>query len=122
MSPTPTLKRNLPVPDRRSNPRFRMSVRATYSLGRHRGRGVIRNVSSGGFFIQIDQILPVGKPIQLLFDWPAKLGHGATLQLAVKGKVLRSTADGTAIELLSYETRVPVNPALSSSPAGPVNE
>ena len=122
MSPTPTLKRKLSTLDRRSNPRFPMSVRATYVVGRHRGNGVIRNVSSGGFFVRIDRILPVGRPIRLLLDWPAKLGHGHTLQLAVKGRVLRSTGEGTAIELLSYETRVPANPASSLNPTGPVNE
>lgn len=122
MSPTPTLRRRLSTPERRSNPRFPMSVTATYVIGRHRGNGVIRNVSSGGFFIRTDRILPVGRPIRLLFDWPAKLDHGHTLQLAVKGKVLRSTGDGTAIGLLSYQTRVPAHPAASSSPAGAVNE
>jgi hypothetical protein len=121
MSPTPTLKRNLTIPDRRSNPRFPVSVRAAYAIGRHHGAGVIRNVSSGGFFMRMDRILPIGRPIRLLLDWPAKLEHAVPLQLAVKGRILRSTVDGTAIELLSYETRLPASPASSPSPAGPVN-
>jgi PilZ domain-containing protein len=122
MSPTPTLKRNLSVPDRRSSPRFPVSVPTAYATGRHRGQGVIRNVSSGGFFIRMDRVLTAGRPIRLLFDWPTRLEHGLTLQLAVKGKVLRSTRDGTAVELLSYETRLPAGPASSPSAAGPVNE
>ena len=121
MSPTPTLKRNLPTPDRRSNPRFPVSVPAAYAIGRYRGNGVIRNVSSRGFFLGTDRILPVGRPIRLLLDWPAKLDHGLTLQLAVKGKVLRSTAEGTAVELLGYESRLPATPASTPSSAGPVN-
>lgn len=121
MSPTPTLRRNLTTPDRRSNPRFPVCVPAAYAIGRYHGNGVIRNVCSRGFFLRTDRILPVGRPIRLILDWPAKLEHGLTLQLAVKGKILRSTAEGTAIELLAYESRLPATPASSPSPAGPVN-
>jgi hypothetical protein len=105
MSPTPTLQRTLATRDRRCNLRFRISTSAEYTIGRLHGKGVIRNISGGGIFIQVGRTLPVGRLLELLIDWPAKLDGKLRLQLSVKGKVLRSTADGTAVEVLGYECR-----------------
>ena len=66
---------------------------------------MIRNISGRGVFIQIGRTLPIGKPLELLIDWPAKFDGKLRLRLSVSGKVIRSTADGTAVEVLGYECR-----------------
>ena len=105
MSPTPTLQRTLATRDRRCNLRFRISTPAEYTIGRLHGKGMIRNISGEGVFIQIGRTLPIGKRLELLIDWPAKLDGKLRLRLSVSGKVIRSTADGTAVEVLGYECR-----------------
>ena len=121
MSPTPSLRRTLATFDRRCNLRFRISTQAEYTVGRLHGKGVIRNISGGGVFIQIDRTLPIGRPLELLIDWPAKLDGKLRLRLSVKGKVLRSTADGTAVEVLGYECRFASSLKKSNPPAGPLH-
>ena len=121
MSPTPNLQRTLATRDRRCNPRFRISTPAEYTIGRLHGKGVIRNISGGGVFIQVGRTLPIGKPLELLIDWPAKLDGKSRLQLSVKGKVLRSTADGTAVEVLGYECRFDSSRKRSDPSAGSLN-
>jgi hypothetical protein len=70
------------------------------------GEGVTYNVSSGGVFMKTEQVLPIGTRIQLLIDWPAKFDKRLSLRLAVKGRVLRSTAEGVAVKVFWYEFRV----------------
>ena len=65
-----------------------------------------RNISSGGIFLKAEQPLPVGKPIKLLINWPARLDRGLRLQLAAEGTVLRSTKEGTAVKLLAHDYRL----------------
>jgi hypothetical protein len=119
MSPTPTLQRTLATRDRRHNPRFRISTEIEYILGQLHGKGVIRNISGGGLFIEIGRTLPVGKPLELLIDWPAKL-EGHRLRLSVKGKVLRSAAHGTAVGVLGFECQFD-STRKKSTPSGPLN-
>lgn len=121
MSPTPTLQRTLATRDRRCNPRFRISIQTEYTVGRLQGEGVVRNISGGGMFLQIDRALPVGEPLSLLIDWPAKLNGKLRLRLSVKGKVLRSSVDGTAVEVLGYEFRFDSSRKRSDPPAEPLN-
>jgi hypothetical protein len=121
MSPTPTLQRTLATRDRRCNPRFLISTQVEYTVGRLHGKGVIRNISGRGVFMQIGRTLPVGRPLELLIDWPTKLDGNLRLQLSVKGKVLRSTADGTAVGVLGFECRFDSSRRKSDPPVGPLN-
>jgi hypothetical protein len=90
MFPTPTLQRILAASDRRCNPRFPISSQVEYTVGRLHEKGVIRNISNGGVFIQIGRTLPEGRPLELLIDWPAKLDGKHRLRLSAKDRVLRS--------------------------------
>jgi hypothetical protein len=56
--------------------------------------------------MKTDHALPIGRWIQLLIDWPTKLDKSVALWITVKGKILRSTAEGTAVKFLEYEFRV----------------
>jgi hypothetical protein len=121
MSPAPTMQQALATRDRRCNLRFRISTGVEFAAGRLHGKGVIRNISRGGVFIQIGRTLPAGSPLGLLIDWPAKLDGKHRLRLSVEGKVLRSTADGTAVEVVGYEYQFDSSRKKCDSPAGPLN-
>jgi hypothetical protein len=121
MSPTPTLQRTLATRDRRCNLRFRITAPAEYTLGPIHGACVISNISASGVFIQTPCTLPIGRRLELLIDWPAKLDGNLRLQLSVKGKVLRSTAEGTAVEILGYECRFDSSRKTSDRSAGSLN-
>jgi len=103
LSGTPTVRRF--AANRRRTVRNAVSAPLRFQIGHDRGTGVVSNVSTGGLFFKTDRMLPVGKRIQLVIDWPAKLETG-DLRLEVSGKVLRSTAAGTALKVLRYEFRV----------------
>jgi hypothetical protein len=105
MSPAP---RSLIVakPDRRSQRRFPMFIYLRYIVSGVEGVGRTLNISSNGAMIQVPQTLPTGRRIRLFLDWPARLEDRIPLQLVVNGVILRSTAAGTAIAILSYEFRL----------------
>ena len=121
MFPTPAVKRLSAPRDRRAHPWFPASFPFRYQLGRSRGAGVVCKVSSGGFFVRTDRILPVGKRIRLFVDWPARLETGPELRLVITGAILGSTSKGAAIQLLNYKIQPSLDPSASSSEAGPVH-
>jgi PilZ domain-containing protein len=121
MAPTPSLQRTLATGDRRGNPRFRISAQLEYTVGRLHGKGVIRDICGRGLFMQIGRTLPVGRPLELLIDWPTNLDGNLRCRLSVKGKVLRSTADGTAVGVLGFECRFDSSRRKSDPPVGPLN-
>jgi hypothetical protein len=108
MSPTPSLKRNVASHERRLSMRVPLTTPVQYTVGRLKGRGVTCNVSNSGLLIKTDRVLPTGRQIQLVINWPAKLNKEHVLLLVADGRVVRSTAEGTAVELRQgYEFRFP---------------
>ena len=105
MSPAVRIKNPAPV-DRRSQRRFPISVRLRYNILGVEGEGRTLNISSSGALIQVAQRLPTGRRIQLLIEWPAKLEDRIPLQLVVKGTILRSTVEMTAVAISNYEFRL----------------
>jgi hypothetical protein len=71
-----------------------------------RGQAATTDIGSGGVFLKTDQILPIGKQIQVMIDWPALLDQRCPLRLVITGKVLRSALSGTAVGILRYEFRI----------------
>jgi hypothetical protein len=55
-------------------------------------------------FLKTDQLLPVGKRIQVFINWPV-LQRGP-LQLVLTGRVLRSDEAGAAVIKLRYDFRI----------------
>lgn len=92
--------------DRRRHQRFGIVVPVEYSLRDCRGSAVTSDMSSRGIFIKTRQILPVGKRVRLLIDWPVELDGGIPLRLFVVGRVLRSSRRGTAVSVLQHEYRI----------------
>jgi len=67
---------------------------------------VTYNLSSGGAFFEAGMILPVGKHVQLIVDWPALLDHHVPLTLNLFGDVVRSDETGTAMMFSRKEWRI----------------
>jgi PilZ domain len=91
---------------RRLHQRFPITAQAEYIVDGNRAQATTRDISSGGVFLNTYIILHVGKPIQVLIDWPVLLDDRCPLRLVVCGKVLRSDWAGTAVGIMRYEFRV----------------
>ncbi len=92
--------------ERRQHQRFPITVQSQYVLAGSRAQATTLDISSGGVLFKADTILPVGKEIQVLIDWPALLDQRCPLRLAITGKVLRSDQTGTAVGIIRYEFRI----------------
>ena len=88
---------------RRRNPIF---ARSEYILAGNRGQATTVNISSGGVFLKTDQLLPVGKRIQVFINWPVLLDQRRPLQLVITGRVLRSDEAGAAVRKLRYDFKI----------------
>ena len=113
MSPTPTVQGQGVVPrqkargsERRLHRRFQIAIPVEYVVGDLRGVATTSDISRRGVFIRLDQPLPVGEAATLTLDWPAILSENAALRLEIKGRVLRSDENGTAIGISRHEYRV----------------
>jgi hypothetical protein len=76
------------------------------------------NISSGGVFLKAQAPLPVGKRVVLLLDWPAMLDGRCPLRLVIQGRVLRSSARGSAVRILRYEYKLHPKAAQALALAG----
>ena len=104
MSPAPS--RKFAPYERRQHQRFPITAQAQYILAGVRAKATTLDISSGGVYLKTEKILPVGKQIQVLIDWPALLDQRCPLRLVIIGKVLRSDAAGTAIGIIRYDFRL----------------
>ena len=104
MSPAPSL-RFAPY-ERRQHQRFPITAQSQYILAGTKGQATTTDISSGGVFLKTEKILPVGKQIQVLIDWPALLDQRCPLRLVIVGKVLRSAEGGTAVGIIRYDFRI----------------
>jgi hypothetical protein len=99
-----------PRSDQRLHRRYAISLDVQYKL-RNKGEvtrfgtGKTFNISSGGIFLQTGDALPAGVEIELLMKWPFFLDGSCPLKLAVHGRIVRSDAAGTAVQVLRHEFR-----------------
>ncbi|HEY6389930.1 MAG TPA: PilZ domain-containing protein [Bryobacteraceae bacterium] len=63
------------------------------------------NISSGGVLFTTAFSLPLGKLVELGINWPVAPETEGALQLAAKGRVVRSDAGCTAVEFRQREFR-----------------
>lgn len=104
MSPAPS--RKFAPYERRRHQRFPITARSQYILAGIREQATTLDISSGGVFLKTEKILPVGKQIEVLIDWPALLDDRCPLRLVIAGKVLRSDQAGTAVGIIRYDFRI----------------
>lgn len=100
---------------RRKHQRFPITAVAEYIFSGSRVQTTTRDISSGGVFLNTGTVLPTGKPIKVLIDWPVLLDEHCRLRLVIVGKVLRSDWGGTAVGITKYEFRIRADAPLGSA-------
>ena len=94
------------VSERRQRRRYQFTAESQCILNGNRERATTADISSGGVFFRTETPLPVGKWIELLIDWPVLLNHQCPIRLVVHGRVRRSDARGTAVEIVRHDFRL----------------
>jgi hypothetical protein len=96
--------------ERREKKRFPIErpVKYRYLYGNSLGQvanGRALEASSAGIWMETEQEMRVGDPLELLIDWPAQLNGVVPLQLVTAGCVLRVDGTKCAVSVERYEFR-----------------
>ena len=94
------------ISERRQHRRYRFTAQSQYILNGNREPTTITDISSGGVFLRTKTPLPVGKWIEVLIDWPVLLNDRCPIRLVVYGRIRRSDARGTAVEMVRHDFRL----------------
>jgi hypothetical protein len=71
--------------------------------------GVAVDASSNGVWLEAENELKVGDPLELLIDWPVQLNGDVPLQLVTAGCVIRVQGNRCAVSVERYEFRTRSN-------------
>jgi hypothetical protein len=96
--------------NRRRRIRFDLECELRYRLldsRRHfpQQAGKTINISSKGAIFETTAQLPVGKRVELIISWPAKLNEKCGLKMIAQARVIRSNESRAAVALLTHEFR-----------------
>ena len=96
--------------DRRGTGRFPLREGVRYRLLHSKGNpvsgsGRTLNIGSGGILFSTEEMLPVGRSIELSMDWPAQLDGNCPLKFVAIGRVIRSEARQAAVRIERYQFR-----------------
>jgi c-di-GMP-binding flagellar brake protein YcgR len=96
--------------ERRQDKRYLIPLDVRWKLLRRKktldsGQGQTVDLSTGGILFHTGRKLPVGLKMQLSIAWPVLLHNSSPLQLTVLGRVVRSDAERTAVEIIQHEFR-----------------
>jgi hypothetical protein len=103
-----------PKHERRAKKRFRIERPVRYrslygaAIGQV-GNGRAMDLSSNGIWMEAENELRVGDPLELLIDWPAQLNGLVPLQLVTAGCVVRVAGNLCAVSVERYEFRTRSN-------------
>ena len=94
--------------DRRGTGRFPLREGVRYRLLNYRGdarsgSGSTLNIGSGGILFTTEELLPVGRSVELSVDWPAQLNGNCPLKFVAVGRVIRSEPGRAAVRIERYE-------------------
>ena len=91
--------------ERRASYRYPVSMELTYRLagGDQGGAGRTLDMSSGGLCFSGSGPLAAGTVLELTLDWPILFEGVCPLSVVIRGSVLRSHAERTAIAITRYE-------------------
>src|SRR5579863_1035057 len=97
------------VVELRTHRRYPIVLALQYKWNRGRrpaqfGSGTTINISSGGVLFLSGELLPVESQIELALNWPISL-ENCDLKLVMRGRVVRSVSQTTAVRILQYEFR-----------------
>ena len=107
-----------PSEERRERVRFPVSLAVDYrTLGRenNHGAGQTVNISSAGVLFTGPHQFAIGQCIELTINWPFQLDGAIPLQLRIRGRVVRVTANQTAITIDRHEFRTTRRPGASDT-------
>ncbi len=94
--------------ERRSQARFwyngDLEYEGAFARQTARGSGRIVNISKSGLLFQSEKPIAPGTELTICAPWPGRLG-GASLQLVIAGRAVRSGSEGTAVRILRYDFR-----------------
>jgi hypothetical protein len=100
---------NTEIPgDRRMNRRYTISLPVrikTTKIASDLAIGRILNMSSGGIAFTSDVAFSVGASIELAIIWPIPLHDNVPVQLVVRGSVIRTDEQITAVDIVNYQFR-----------------
>jgi c-di-GMP-binding flagellar brake protein YcgR len=83
------------------------------------GTGRTGNISSGGVLFLTEEKLTEGPAVELSIRWPAMSGDVSFVELRMSGRIVRSDANGTAVEARRYHFQQPGNVGASvDQPSG----
>lgn len=96
--------------DRRCDKRYDVALELRYRLRMDEGivqigRGITRDLSSGGVLFATDEFLAPGTPLDLSIDWPVHMSDMGPLELKISGQVVRANSRGTVLQVTRYEFR-----------------
>ncbi|HXA52787.1 MAG TPA: hypothetical protein VNV86_20865 [Candidatus Acidoferrum sp.] len=96
--------------ERRGTSRFPLREDVRYKVVQSKtqkitGSGTTLNFGSGGILFTTEEILPVGRTIELSVNWPARLDGTCPLQFVATGRIVRAEADRAAVRIERYEFR-----------------
>ena len=73
------------------------------------GTGKTGNISSGGVLFRTEDKLTAGPAVELSIRWPAVSESAPFVELRMSGRIVRSDANGTAVEMRRYHFQQPAN-------------
>ena len=94
--------------ERRGTNRFPLREGVRYRMLNYKGdpvtgSGNTLNMGSGGILFTTEELLPVGRSVELSVDWPAQLNGTCPLKFVAVGRVIRSEPGQAAVRIERYE-------------------
>jgi len=95
--------------DRRESSRFPLQEDLHYRLINSKnqeaitGVGTTLNIGSGGILFTTEELLPIGKTIEISVNWPARLDGTCALKFVAMGRVIRSETNRAAVRIERYQ-------------------
>jgi hypothetical protein len=110
MSTTPNFAKNLTAltGERRAARRYNIELDVRWKLVQRRkvkaeGLGRTIDLSSTGIRFSADQMLGVGKNVELAIFWPMLFNNATPMKLVVWGRTVRAEKNGIALKKLRHE-------------------
>jgi len=94
--------------ERRESGRFPLKEDLKYRLLHSKnekvsGTGTTLNIGSGGILFTTEELLPVGRTIELSVNWPARLDGVCPLKFVAVGRIVRAEAGTAAVRIERYQ-------------------
>jgi len=96
--------------DRRETSRFPLHEDVKYRLLHSKGNpisgmGHTLNIGSGGILFTTEQLLPLGRTVELSVNWPARLDGTCPLKFVAVGRIIRAEGNKAAVRIERYQFR-----------------